>query len=193
MTKEGESAAWDLGLDPFFFSSLTVSSKEHAGSPASFGGVGTKSNTKPRSKGELILPITSPAWYKQNPNSQIYLFQQSDTSIQTFIYTITERIERVPERGNGIGWDDPRSIWAGFLLQPQLSPCWQTEFLFVGSMGSGEKSRHNSHSTERLQDRTDTLGGWVLTNRRNSWGLEAPQKIISQFDFFFIGSLSELN
>ena len=34
--------------------------REHGASLASFGGVGTKSKMKPRSKAELSLPITRP-------------------------------------------------------------------------------------------------------------------------------------
>jgi len=61
MEREEESAV-DLGLDdPFFlFSSLTGSMIEHGGSPASLGGVGTKSKINPRSNFELSLPITNP-------------------------------------------------------------------------------------------------------------------------------------
>ena len=64
--EEDESAeAWDLDLGPFFLSSLAVvSTSEHAGSLASFGGVGIKSKTKPRSSGELSLPIARPTCNK---------------------------------------------------------------------------------------------------------------------------------
>lgn len=60
---EDSATPWDFPFEDkpfFFFSSLPVSMIKQAGSPPSLFGVGTRSNTNPRSRLELSFPITKP-------------------------------------------------------------------------------------------------------------------------------------
>lgn len=96
--------------DPFFLllSSLLLllitllSMIEQAGSPASFVGVGTKSNTNPRSKLELSFPITRPTCQNSTPTQLTIIY----------IYIYGKR-----ERGNLRGeWGLREAIFGQFKL-----------------------------------------------------------------------------
>lgn len=165
-TKEEESVAWDLDLDPFFLSSLEGSRREQAGSPASLTGVGTKSNTKPLSRFELSLPITSPTW-ELNRNERRRTETLSFRAIQQNMRSWREKERENLSRNCGLGETIFGKFEVRFLSNDRFHHCWKLEATPINLYSAKPTIRMNECifylSKKKKKIQSLRRNGWIRT------------------------------